>query len=80
MHDAGICHRDIKLENILLDEFFKPKRCDLGLCKQFNNDKILGFCGTYDYCVPEILYKRGKQRYDGKKADIFSLGITLLYM
>jgi serine/threonine protein kinase len=34
MHDAGICHRNIKLENIFLDEFFKPKICDLGLCKQ----------------------------------------------
>ena len=81
MHNASICHRDIKLGNILLDENFKPKICDFGFtCKYNKNIKLKGRCGTHKYCSPEIMRKEGFQGYDGIKADIFSLGITLLLM
>ena len=80
MHDADICHRDIKLENILLDEFFKPKICDFGLSFQCYNKELKSKCGTPQYWAPEICRLEGRQPYNGKRADIFSLGITLLYM
>ena len=80
MHEAGICHRDIKLGNILLDDSFKPRICDFGLSFECKDKKLKGRCGTPEYCAPEIMLKKGYQPYDGKKADIFSLGITLLYM
>ena len=72
-----LCHRDIKPENILLDDHFYPKICDFGFAhsaiKIFSNR-----AGTYGYCGPEILVDKEERAYDGKKADIFSLGITLL--
>ena len=80
MHKAGICHRDIKLGNILLGDKFKPRICDFGFSFECKDTKLIGKCGTWDYCAPEIIRKIGYKPYDGKKADIFSLGITLLYI
>ena len=72
-HNAGICHRDLKLENILLDENFSPKIIDFGFAT-LNNDHLNDIKGTENYCAPEILRKK---LYDGFKADIFSLGALL---
>ena len=77
MHMANICHRDIKLENILLDLNYNPKICDFGFSIICSN-KLKGKCGTEKYVAPEIIRLVGFRPYDGLKADIFSLGITLL--
>lgn len=79
LHEIGICHRDIKAENIFLQgERFDVKIGDFGLSNFIYgpNGKILqkGVVGTYEYMAPEVF--KGKE-YDGEKADIFSTGILI---
>ena len=74
IHKENICHRDIKLENILLDENYNPKLCDFGL-SDFNKGNLIESVGTINYAAPEILEQKP---YNGFKIDIFSLGVTLL--
>ena len=76
-HSRGICHRDIKLHNIVLTEKFEPKLIDFGLCYQAADHLRTTFCGTLEYIAPEVL--RGGQ-YDGRKIDIWSLGICVYEM
>ena len=75
-HNSGVCHRDLKMQNILVDQNFAPKICDFGFATQ-NNDHLDEYLGTRNYASPEIL--RNKP-YDGFKADIFSLGVILLIL
>lgn len=49
MHFTGVCHRDIKSHNVLLDKSFSiAKICDFGLCKTFStmNSSAMKFAGT----------------------------------
>ncbi len=75
MHDLHIAHRDIKLENIILDEDLNPKLIDFGFstCIQ-PSDKVKIFCGTPSYMAPEVVERR---EYRGETADIWALGVLL---
>ncbi len=69
-------HRDIKLENILIDNSLKIKLIDFGFSIH-SKQKLKIFCGTPSYMAPEII---NKIEYCGKMSDVWSLGILLFVM
>lgn len=56
LHDLNITHRDLKLENMLIDRLNNIKLCDFGFVKRCNDDDLSKtFCGSKSYAAPEIL-------------------------
>jgi serine/threonine protein kinase len=76
-HAKFIAHRDIKLENILVDKNDNIKIVDFGLA-DFMKSKCSTFCGSMFYIAPEIL--EGRENYSPIKSDIWSLGVVLYSM
>ena len=68
MHNAHICHRDINLVNILLDENYNPKIFDFTF-SAINANNLNDYIVTQYYSAPEIIENHP---YYGIKADIFS--------
>ena len=78
IHRKKIVHRDIKLDNILIDLTNTVKICDFGVSKKINKGDIMyDHCGTPAYIAPEIFKNHG---YEGFACDIWSAGVTLYYM
>jgi len=74
-HSKGFAHRDIKLDNLLIDKYGKVKLIDFGLCEPDASRKTCrDSVGSLEYCAPEVL--QGKP-HNAMKADIWSCGVIL---
>ena len=78
LHSQNITHRDIKIDNLLLDRNLDLKLIDFGLSTKYRDDKLLSQpCGTVVYAAPEVL---DCKEYHGMLADVWSSGIVLFGM
>jgi serine/threonine protein kinase len=77
-HDVNFVHRDIKMENILLDEYENVRLVDFGFSKQLEDRtaKTTTMCGSLPYCAPEVFQSIPY----GKPVDVWSLGVCLYAM
>merc|ERR550514_965887 len=86
-HLAGVAHRDLKLENVLLNEAGALKLIDFGLSHVYprladgvsvdRSKPLRDVCGSKSYAAPEVLASKG---YDGFAADMWSIGVCLFAM
>ncbi|KAF2474693.1 Pkinase-domain-containing protein [Lindgomyces ingoldianus] len=76
VHNKSCVHRDLKLENILLDKYENVKLVDFGFTREYEGKSsyLQTWCGTVCYSAPEML--KG-EKYAGEKVDVWSLGIIL---
>ena len=81
MHAIDMLHRDIKPDNIYVDDAGEFYLGDFGIAKQTRVGSFATFVGTQPFMAPEVWNARtpNEQHY-GAAADIYSLGITLYYL
>lgn len=83
LHKSGCCHRDLKLENVLLDKHHNAKLSDFGFTRELpfithgSKSLLNEFCGTGAYMAPELIQRNP---YSGIKIDIWALGVILYTM
>ncbi|KAJ3274802.1 serine/threonine-protein kinase KIN2 [Terramyces sp. JEL0728] len=74
-HRNNVVHRDLKIENILINNKGYIQLIDFGLANMYSKDKLLStFCGSLYFAAPELLSAR---KYIGPEVDIWSLGVIL---
>jgi serine/threonine protein kinase len=77
-HERGIVHRDIKPQNVLMDEYGSPKLTDFGIARALDSTHATttdSYLGTATYSSPEQLQGEGVT----PKSDVYSLGATLYH-
>lgn len=82
VHDLGYCHLDIKLENILLDQYYNIKLADMG--SSVKVDHTFGMTtkrrGTPAYMAPEVNSLQRNQKFNAFAADTYCLGVSLFVL
>lgn len=73
LHDKNVCHRDLKMTNILINSKGQVKIIDFGFAIEADQ-KLRMYCGTPSYMPPEMVNKRA---YYGIPLDIWSLAVVL---
>lgn len=76
-HLNGVVHRDIKLENILIDDDLHLYLCDFGLATFITDTLLDDYCGSTAYTAPEVLQNTP---YDGRQSDVWSIGVVMYAM
>jgi len=76
LHSQGVVYRDLKPENLLIDQEGYLKMVDFGFAKKIDNGRTYTICGTPDYQSPEVILRKGH----GMPADCWSVGILIYEM
>jgi len=81
MHNLGLVHRDLKLENILINDIGgmnEIKLIDFGFATNCTaGSKLSMFCGTPCYMDPDLVKKK---KYSGQGVDVWALGVILFLL
>ena len=79
LHELCIAHRDIKPQNLVVDENFCLKIIDFDIAMQVNDEDEMvdGQCGTEGWMAPEM---EERSMYSPIKADRWSSGQVILYL